>query len=68
MLLREAARVHQLNRLLRKWGLSPTYPGESPRLDAFKAPLGRLSGSARYALRKLVRPQLRDRPPIPGSF
>ena len=38
---RRDARVHQLNRVLRRLRLAPTSPGESAWRDAVKAPLGR---------------------------
>jgi hypothetical protein len=37
---RHHARVHQLNRVLRRAGFSPTMPGHSRWRDAVKAPLG----------------------------
>lgn len=39
---RRHARVHQLNRVLRRLGLNPTPPGQSDLLDHLKAPLGRV--------------------------
>ena len=68
---RQAARVHQLNRLLRRCGWSPAYPGASPRVDAFKASLGGLVGSARSRLIAMSpaarRFKLATTPP-PGSY
>lgn len=68
---RQVARVHQVNRVLRRSGLSPRYPGESPRTDAFKASLGGLVGSARAKLIALDpsarRFKLATTPP-PGSY
>ena len=40
---RNTARVHQVNRLLRKCGLTPTGYGESAKKDALKAPIDRKS-------------------------
>jgi len=65
---RKTARVHQVNRLMRKCGLSPTYPGESRMVDALKAPLGRMAGAARWSLAKLRNPDLRKQEPPPGSY
>lgn len=42
------ARVHQFNRVLRRIGMSPSYPGQSSALDSIKAPLGHWLASARY--------------------
>ncbi|NDZ15872.1 cupin [Variovorax sp. WS11] len=68
---RKVARVHQVNRVMRRCGLSPRYPGESPRTDAFKASLGGLVGSARAKLIALDpsarRFKLATTPP-PGSY
>jgi hypothetical protein len=68
---RRTARVHQVNRLMRKnFGLLPTSPGESRTADALKAPLGRLIGVSRQLGRSVVAP-LRGRsatPPPPGSY
>lgn len=36
---RRMARLHVLNHLLRRFGLTPSAPGSHPGLDAFKAPL-----------------------------
>jgi len=68
---RQVARVHQVNRVMRRCGWSPRYPGESPRSDAFKASLGGLVGSARAKLigfgRSARRFKLATTPP-PGSY
>ena len=68
---RKVARVHQVNRVMRRCGLSPRYPGESPGADAFKASLGGLVGSARAKLLGLDplarRFKLATAPP-PGSY
>jgi len=53
---RRAARVHQLNRVIRRFGMQPTFPGHSPALDAMKAPLGRWLTAARYRRLRLVPP------------
>lgn len=45
---RRTAQVHQFNRLIRRIGMSPTYPGQSPALDSLKAPLGHWLAAARY--------------------
>ncbi|HWT18402.1 MAG TPA: cupin domain-containing protein, partial [Variovorax sp.] len=47
---REVARIHQVNRLMRKCGLSPSYPGESPMADAAKSAVGGLVGAGRARL------------------
>jgi len=47
---REVARIHQVNRLMRKCGLSPSYPGESPTADAVKSALGGMVGAGRARL------------------
>ena len=53
---RNTARVHQVNRLLRKvFGVVPAYPGESPAVDALKAPLGKAVGATRQMLGKTRR-------------
>jgi hypothetical protein len=68
---RKVARVHQVNRVMRRCGLAPRYPGESPRADAFKATVGGLVGSARAKLIALDpsarRFKLATAPP-PGSY
>jgi hypothetical protein len=54
---RHIARVHQFNRVLRKGlNMSPTAPGQSPAVDALKAPLGRLVGIARKLTGTALRP------------
>ena len=45
---RRTAQVHQLNRIMRRMGISPTYPGQSPVVDVLKAPLGHWLAAARY--------------------
>jgi len=47
---REVARIHQVNRLMRKCGLSPSYPRESPTADAVKSAVGGLVGAGRARL------------------
>jgi hypothetical protein len=47
--MRKIARVHALNELLRKLGMSPTFPGKSPALDSMKLPLA----SAYLAVQKM---------------
>jgi hypothetical protein len=68
---RRMARVHQVNRLMRKMGMSPVYPGESPAADAFKAPVGAMIGMARASLSRAIAPlrrvKLAAKAP-PGSF
>jgi len=59
---RNTARVHQVNRLLRKCGISPASPGESHMADAIKAPMGRVIGAARAAMSSQA-----QKPP-PGSY
>lgn len=68
---RKAARVHQVNRFLRRCGLSPAYPGDSPALDALKAPVGRLVGAARASIVSRIGPAARLKlatAPPPGSY
>jgi hypothetical protein len=68
---RSMARVHQVNWLLRRFGLSPAFPGDSPAADAIKTPLGRLVGAARWSLAKGLGPARRLRREAkapPGSF
>lgn len=50
------ARVHQCNRVLRKWGLRPTDPGISAWRDALKAPLGWAVAAARARWRGYAAP------------
>ncbi|VTU27407.1 JmjC domain-containing protein [Variovorax sp. PBL-E5] len=68
---RRTARVHQVNRLLRRsLGMAPTYPGMSRPIDALKAPLGQLIGVSRQMAKTVLAP-LRGRsalPPPPGSY
>ncbi len=48
---RKLARVHQFNRVIRKYLHRPCVsPGQSPRLDAIKAPIGWLLAVARHVL------------------
>jgi hypothetical protein len=48
---RRTARIHQINRVLRKkLHVEPTYPGTSKAIDAVKSPLGRLVAPTRYHL------------------
>ena len=47
---REVARIHQVNRLMRKCGLSPSYPRESPVADAVKSAIGGFVGASRARL------------------
>ncbi len=58
---RRHARVHQLNQVLRRIGLTPRAPGESAMLDALKAPVGRALAAARYRWRGITSPP-------PGSY
>jgi len=45
---RRTAQVHQFNRIMRRMGMSPAYPGQSSAVDSLKAPLGRWLAAARY--------------------
>jgi hypothetical protein len=45
---RRTARVHQFNRVLRRLGVTPSFPGQSQAADAIKAPLGHWLAAARY--------------------
>ncbi|MBU1444337.1 MAG: hypothetical protein KJ832_23990 [Gammaproteobacteria bacterium] len=68
---RKVARVHQFNRLMRKLGLTPTYPGQSKALDTIKAPLGALIGAGRSMLSKAIAPLRHLRMAVrtpPGSY
>ncbi|GAA4349561.1 hypothetical protein GCM10023165_36450 [Variovorax defluvii] len=68
---RKTARIHQANRLLRRCGLSPASPGESPRGDAIKASLGGMIGSARsrlIAMSATGKRFKRATAPPPGSY
>lgn len=53
---RRTAQVHQFNRLLRRLGASPAYPGESRLADAIKSPLGHWLAAARYRRNGSVAP------------
>jgi hypothetical protein len=53
--------IHQVNRLMRKMGMSPAFPGESAAADALKAPVGRLVGRARSSLSRMIAPLRRAR-------
>ena len=53
---RHQARVHQANRILRKLGITPTFPGESPWRDSLKAPLGRVIAASRARWRHYEAP------------
>jgi len=57
---RRTARVHQLNRILRRIGMKPAYPGQSLAVDSIKAPLGHWLAAARYK-------RLGSAPP-PGAY
>jgi len=67
----KTARVHQVNRVMRRFGLSPAYPGDAPHADAIKASVGGLVGAARSRLVSMSasarRFKLATTPP-PGSF
>lgn len=68
---RRTARIHQVNRVLRKCGLSPAYPGESPAADALKASVGGLVGATRSCLLDMSASARRFKPvttPPPGSY
>jgi hypothetical protein len=62
---RRTAQIHQINRVLRKCGLSPLGPGESPAMDALKAPIGKVTGIARSSLARVLRPILHG--PLQGA-
>ncbi|CAN7144244.1 JmjC domain-containing protein [Variovorax paradoxus] len=47
---RKVARIHQVNRLMRKCGMSPSYPSESPTADTAKSAVGGLVGACRARL------------------
>lgn len=53
---RRQAQVHQCNRLLRKLGLHPSFPGTSPWRDAIKAPIGRTLAASRARFRGYAAP------------
>jgi hypothetical protein len=68
---RKVARIHQVNRVMRKCGLSPAYPGTSPTVDALKAPVGALVGSVRSRLIGMTSSARRFKlamAPPPGSY
>lgn len=68
---RKVARVHQVNRVLRRCGLSPAYPGVSPTADALKAAVGGLVGATRSRLVGMSASARRFRlvtTPPPGSY
>jgi len=68
---RKVARVHQVNRLMRRCGWSPRFPGESPGTDAIKASLGGVVGSVRsklIALSPSARRFKQATAPPPGSY
>ncbi|MDQ0025980.1 hypothetical protein J2X90_003803 [Variovorax paradoxus] len=72
---REVARIHQVNRLMRKCGMSPSYPGESPAADPVKSAIGGFVGAGRARLgaaRARFISMTSGRPfnykPPPGSF
>ena len=58
---RRMARVYQVNRLMRRAGMSPTFPGESAAADMLKAPLGGALGLARSTLSRAIAPLRRAR-------
>ncbi|CAN5810636.1 hypothetical protein BH11PSE13_BH11PSE13_25460 [soil metagenome] len=69
---RQTARVHQINRLLRK-GLrvTPASPGQSRVVDAAKAPVGQMIGATRQLGKTLLSPIVLKKPatpPPPGSY
>ena len=66
---RRTARVYQVNRVMRRLGLSPKTPGESGLSDALKAPLGKVFGIARAAKqRAAAKSSNRTYEPPPGSY
>lgn len=69
---RKTARIHQFNRLMRRCGLSPAQPGESPVADALKSPLGKVIGVAQSTLARVsyamkTKNAMSFKPP-PGSY
>jgi hypothetical protein len=65
------ARIHQVNRVLRRCGLSPAYPGDSQTADMFKALMGGLVGAARSRLIGMTASARRFKlvtTPPPGSY
>lgn len=68
---RKLARVHQVNRVMRRCGLSPAYPGDSPGADALKASVGGLVGATRSWLVGMTASARRFKQvttPPPGSY
>ncbi|MBT2322208.1 cupin [Variovorax paradoxus] len=68
---RELARVHQVNRIMRRCGWSPAYPGGSPAVDAFKASIGGPVGATRSKLVAMTSSARRFKiatTPPPGSY
>lgn len=68
---RKLARVHQVNRVMRRCGLSPAYPGDSPGADALKASVGGLVGTTRSWLVGMTASARRFKQvttPPPGSY
>lgn len=68
---RKVARVHQVNRVLRRCGLSPAYPGDSPAMDVLKASVGGLVGATRARLVGMTASARRFKmvtTPPPGSY
>lgn len=68
---RRVARIHQVNRIMRKCGLSASYPGSSPTADAVKASVGGLVGAARARLVGMTPSARRFKfatTPPPGSY
>jgi len=49
-------RVYRMNRMLRRFGLKPTPPGESPVLDTLKTGLSVAAGSIIKSVNNLVKP------------
>lgn len=72
---REVARIHQVNRVMRKCGLSPRYPRESRTADAVKSAVGGLVGAGRARLgaarakfRSMTSSRRFKHTPPPGSY
>jgi hypothetical protein len=65
---REVARIHQVNRLMRKCGLSPSYPRESPAADAVKSAGGGLVGAGRARFIGMTSARRFKHTPPPGSY
>lgn len=55
-LTRRAAHVHHLNSVLRRLGVRPSYPGESPWVDQVKFPFGSALTACRRRLRGFKTP------------